>query len=343
MNYRRASEETTAAYMPSTTRPVRRLAPFAGGLGQSATDLLCFSKMTEEPRHGSFHSSSHLGAPKTTSLLDSNTRPHMVPENGIEAELLSLPVEGNDFNRPFRPTDTSKRQSSPGLKKPPLSPKKLSASKPALVSPVSDINPASPHSSPLHSPKSQLSEPASPISTPQALPKAPLFSPNKSATHSSSRARPMTYTQDQSCNRKAPPTSSTGAYVAASHVITPKRRSPRYAYKAPAATLSSEPLPKALLNDYKVTTPYKRPMVPIMPDVSYPLCGRLESLDAYQSQDVSEVTCSACQSFQYCVQKASMFLCPACQSISPNAEGTEELLGLGLTLEVLSEESNHLQ
>ena len=91
---------------------------------------------------------------------------------------------------------------------------------------------------------------------------------------------------------------------------------------------------------------WDRVMVEVVPGYTLPLAGLQESIAAYQRQAVEETICDACQRELFCIDSASMVLCPFCRSFSPIYTTTlvndEEQLGLGLTVELLAEEFNKL-
>jgi hypothetical protein len=96
--------------------------------------------------------------------------------------------------------------------------------------------------------------------------------------------------------------------------------------------------------DNKLYLQCNQKFVEIMPGFSLPLVGTQESLAAYQLGIVSEVECSACATELYCIETASVVLCPLCRSFSPNNSTTaREQLGLGLTVELLAEELEELR
>lgn len=89
-----------------------------------------------------------------------------------------------------------------------------------------------------------------------------------------------------------------------------------------------------------------RPLVEIHPGYSVPLCGSEETWHSYCNNAVVRVDCAVCQTCLYCVESASLVLCPTCKLISPvsenktnNVTGTRtESLGLGLSKEHAAEE-----
>lgn len=90
---------------------------------------------------------------------------------------------------------------------------------------------------------------------------------------------------------------------------------------------------------------WDRAMVQVVPGYSLPLAGTQESIAAYQRQAVQEIVCPVCQTELFCIDTASMVLCPECCSFSSicaiNAE-LEPQLGLGLTVKLLAEEIGNL-
>ena len=101
---------------------------------------------------------------------------------------------------------------------------------------------------------------------------------------------------------------------------------------------------------------WDRAMVQVVPGYSLPLAGLQESIAAYQRQAIEETICEVCQTELFCIDSASMVLCPVCRSFSPictnaAAAGTNEIgssqssskqLGLGLTAELLADELGSL-
>lgn len=82
------------------------------------------------------------------------------------------------------------------------------------------------------------------------------------------------------------------------------------------------------------------------------LVGAKETVDALRNNHYTNTTCFVCQTFLYCAGNVSSVVCPECRSINPidanmllssssstrNDDETESLVGLGLTVEHVSEE-----
>lgn len=102
-------------------------------------------------------------------------------------------------------------------------------------------------------------------------------------------------------------------------------------------------------------TRWERPMVQVMPGVEIPLVGSKESVEAIARQEIQETVCLSCQSELYCINSASMVLCPLCRSFSAiedtsssgastsRSSDLNASLGLGMTLELLAEELERLE
>lgn len=91
---------------------------------------------------------------------------------------------------------------------------------------------------------------------------------------------------------------------------------------------------------------WSRTMVEIMPGHSVPMIGTSETIHAWDRNQCTDTTCVQCETFLYCIDSASMVLCPACRSISPvetaaavTTSSQQELvnLGLGMTVEHILE------
>lgn len=92
-----------------------------------------------------------------------------------------------------------------------------------------------------------------------------------------------------------------------------------------------KPAPRTI----RSTPKFDRPVLEILPGHFAQVCGSDETLAAYHEGDVNDHSCSACGTFLFCLASAGMCLCPECRSISPIDGGSTELLGLGVTLEVV--------
>lgn len=89
---------------------------------------------------------------------------------------------------------------------------------------------------------------------------------------------------------------------------------------------------------------WHRTVVDVAPGCSVPLCGAEETMYAFQQECVVHTECTSCGSFLYCIDTASMVLCPTCRSISlvetdSSPRNVSERLGLGLTVEIVMEQS----
>ena len=88
---------------------------------------------------------------------------------------------------------------------------------------------------------------------------------------------------------------------------------------------------------------WRRSLIEVAPGYSVPLCGAKETMYAFQKDWITHIECTSCNAFLYCIDSASMVLCPSCRSIGPveasasNCNVTESL-GLGLTIEQVMEE-----
>jgi len=109
--------------------------------------------------------------------------------------------------------------------------------------------------------------------------------------------------------------------------------------------LQPTPPPKQEHNDKQVAkdlaSSQDRLQVEIVPGYSLRLCGRDESLVAYRNGTVVELPCSSCQSFLYCINIACMVVCPECRSftvLENVPDQGKDLLGIGLTVEMVAEE-----
>lgn len=93
----------------------------------------------------------------------------------------------------------------------------------------------------------------------------------------------------------------------------------------------------------RVTRPQKpqrwnRASIEVMPNCSLPLAGAKETLHAYRTDRCQHTDCEQCCTFLYCIESATMVLCPECKAISAvesSAAGGEGLLGLGMTIQML--------
>jgi len=80
---------------------------------------------------------------------------------------------------------------------------------------------------------------------------------------------------------------------------------------------------------------WKRIDIEIVPGHNVPLLGSDESWHAFKNDNVIPTECSACQTFLYCIDTASMVICPSCRMVSPlDQNGCIESEGLGLGLSV---------
>jgi hypothetical protein len=115
------------------------------------------------------------------------------------------------------------------------------------------------------------------------------------------------------------------------------------------ADISLPPLTKPISRCYSsppVLAPreekiWHRVVVDVAPGHSVPLCGAEETKHALQKNCIVHTDCSCCGLFLYCINSASIVLCPSCRSISPvetNSQKVTESLGLGLTVEHVLEE-----
>jgi len=96
--------------------------------------------------------------------------------------------------------------------------------------------------------------------------------------------------------------------------------------------------PKPQSTEAKET--WSRPLVEVVPGFALPFHGSKETIHAYHNDNVIHTNCSSCATFLYCIDSASMVLCPSCRSISPVEvrHTEEETLGIGLTVEHVLEE-----
>jgi len=111
---------------------------------------------------------------------------------------------------------------------------------------------------------------------------------------------------------------------------------------------------KEPVSSEKLASPPRRQMsyrprmtIDIGDGVSVPLAGSEETVRALHQDRCINVTCADCETFLYCVETATMVLCPECRSISPVASQAAErndaaLAGLGLTVEVVVAEYSRL-
>lgn len=102
-----------------------------------------------------------------------------------------------------------------------------------------------------------------------------------------------------------------------------------------AKSYSSPPLflPRAEQN-------WHRAIVDVAPGYTVPLCGAEETRHAFRNDSVIHTECSCCNAFLYCIDDATMVLCPTCRSICPvEASFSTECLGIGLTVEQVMEEA----
>jgi hypothetical protein len=87
-------------------------------------------------------------------------------------------------------------------------------------------------------------------------------------------------------------------------------------------------------------------MVEVIPGYSVPLRGLKEAMHAFHQDNIVHADCSSCDTFLYCIDSASMVLCPTCRSISPvpnkGKNTATESLSIGLTVEHIVEEYQKL-
>jgi hypothetical protein len=87
---------------------------------------------------------------------------------------------------------------------------------------------------------------------------------------------------------------------------------------------------------------WARQKVEVFPGHFVSMCGSEETWNAFCRKAVLDTSCAACATFMFCIDSASMVLCPSCRSISPIEGGQSEYLGLGLTVQVASEQIQRL-
>lgn len=85
---------------------------------------------------------------------------------------------------------------------------------------------------------------------------------------------------------------------------------------------------------------WSRSIVNVMPGHSVPMVGIQETLHAMDRNHCTDSACMQCETFLYCIDSATMVLCPLCRCISPVGSGgtTAPSLGVGLTLEHILED-----
>ena len=87
----------------------------------------------------------------------------------------------------------------------------------------------------------------------------------------------------------------------------------------------------------------ERSLVEIVPGYSVAMIGVRESLQAYRSSRCLQYDCTSCKVFLYCIDAATMVLCPVCKTISPLTPSGQaaDVMGVGLTIEHLLEGSSY--
>lgn len=155
----------------------------------------------------------------------------------------------------------------------------------------------------------------------------------RSMQHAVSRSMQHT---DSRCTQQAPPVT----------------KQPKPMRKLTPADICLPPLNRGVLKSYSsppVLSPrqdeieWQRSQIEVAPGYYVSLCGVLETMYAFQKDCIVHTECTSCSAFLYCIDSASMVLCPTCRSIGPveaNASNrtVTESLGLGLTVEHLMEE-----
>jgi hypothetical protein len=103
---------------------------------------------------------------------------------------------------------------------------------------------------------------------------------------------------------------------------------------------SGSPISRTKSSDSDSLSTGHRPMVQVTPELFVPLRGREETWGAYVSGQVLQMDCPACQIFMYCINKATLVLCPNCRIISPTStlKRRQASLGLGLSDQAVLEE-----
>ena len=156
----------------------------------------------------------------------------------------------------------------------------------------------------------------------------------------------MHRSMQQTASRSLQPTASRNKQQA------PVSKKPKPMRKLPPEDISLPPLNRGVNKSYSsppVLSPrqdeieWRRSQIEVAPGYSVPLCGALETMYAFQKDWIVHTECTSCNAFLYCIDSASMVLCPSCRSISPvetNASNrnVQESLGLGLTIAHVMEE-----